>query len=92
MSLPIGDTREDGTKNLIAALQVAAAKDDNGDPMIQEVVIAFQDYIVRGCRSQAIPSVKSIAVHDRQLHRPWRWGGMWAVHKLRVPNGTLACG
>lgn len=49
--LPIGDIREDGTENLISALQVAAAKDENGDPMIQEVVISFQDYIVRGCRS-----------------------------------------
>ncbi|MDE6130140.1 MAG: asparaginase, partial [Muribaculaceae bacterium] len=54
--LPIGDTREDGTENLIAALQVAAAKDDNGDPMIQEVVISFQDYIVRGCRSTKFTS------------------------------------
>lgn len=49
--LPIGDTREDGTENLISALMVAAAKDENGDPMIQEVVISFQDHIVRGCRS-----------------------------------------
>lgn len=54
--LPIGDTREDGTENLISALQVAAAKDENGDPMIQEVVISFQDYIVRGCRSTKFTS------------------------------------
>lgn len=49
--LPIGDTREDGTENLISALMVAAAKDENGDPMIQEVVISFQDYVIRGNRS-----------------------------------------
>ena len=54
--LPIGDTREDGTENLIAAVMVAAAKDSNGDPMIQEVVIAFQDYIVRGVRSTKFTS------------------------------------
>ncbi|MDE6295838.1 MAG: asparaginase [Muribaculaceae bacterium] len=54
--LPIGDVREDGTENLISALQVAAAKDENGDPMIQEVVISFQDYIVRGCRSTKFTS------------------------------------
>ena len=54
--LPIGDTREDGTENLISALQVAAAKDENGEPMIQEVVISFQDYIVRGCRSTKFTS------------------------------------
>ncbi len=54
--LPIGDIREDGTENLISAVEVAAAKDENGDPMIQEVVIAFQDYIVRGCRSTKFTS------------------------------------
>ena len=54
--LPIGDVREDGTQNLVSAVEVAAAKDENGDPMIQEVVISFQDYIVRGCRSSKFTS------------------------------------
>lgn len=54
--LPIGDTREDGTENLISALQVAAAKDGNGDPMLQEVVISFQDYVIRGNRSTKFTS------------------------------------
>lgn len=54
--LPIGDIREDGTENLISAVEVAAAKDENGEPMIQEVVISFQDYIVRGCRSTKFTS------------------------------------
>lgn len=54
--LPIGDIREDGTENLISALEVAAAKDENGEPMIQEVVISFQDYIVRGNRSTKFTS------------------------------------
>lgn len=54
--LPIGAVREDGTENLISAVEVAAAKDDNGDPMIQEVVISFQDYIIRGCRATKFTS------------------------------------
>ena len=54
--LPIGAVREDGTENLISAVEVAAAKDENGDPMIQEVVISFQDYIVRGCRATKFTS------------------------------------
>ncbi len=54
--LPIGDIREDGTENLISAVEVAAAKDENGDPMIQEVVISFQDYIIRGCRATKFTS------------------------------------
>lgn len=54
--LPIGDTREDGTENLISALMVAASKDDKGQPMIQEVVISFQDHIIRGCRATKFSS------------------------------------
>ena len=54
--LPIGEVREDGTQNLISAVEVAAARDADGNPMIQEVVIAFQDYIVRGCRSTKFTS------------------------------------
>ncbi len=50
--LPIGEDREDGTENLITALQIAAAKDPvTGDPMVQEVAISFNDYLVRGNRS-----------------------------------------
>lgn len=54
--LPIGAVREDGTENLISAVEVAAAKDENGDPMVQEVVISFQDYIIRGCRATKFTS------------------------------------
>lgn len=54
--LPIGAVREDGTQNLVSAVEVAAAKDVDGNPMIQEVVISFQDYIVRGCRSTKFTS------------------------------------
>lgn len=62
--LPIGAVREDGTENLISAVEVAAAKDENGDPMIQEVVISFQDYIVRGCRSTKFTSTGFNAFHS----------------------------
>ena len=37
--LPIGEVRTDGEENLITALQVAAAKDVDGSPMVQEVAI-----------------------------------------------------
>ena len=49
--LPIGEVRTDGEENLITALQVAASRDRNGDPMIQEVAILFEDYLWRGNRS-----------------------------------------
>lgn len=49
--LPIGEVRTDGEENLITALQIAAATDANGDPMVQEVAILFEDYLWRGNRS-----------------------------------------
>lgn len=49
--LPIGEVRTDGEENLITALQVAAARDTYGDPMVQEVAILFENYLWRGNRS-----------------------------------------
>ena len=49
--LPIGEVRTDGEENLITALQVAAARDENNEPMVQEVAILFEDYLWRGNRA-----------------------------------------
>ena len=49
--LPIGEVRTDGEENLIPALQIAAATTFNGDPMVQEVAILFENYLWRGNRS-----------------------------------------
>lgn len=49
--LPIGEVRTDGEENLITALQVAAATDRYGEPMVQEVAILFENYLWRGNRS-----------------------------------------
>lgn len=49
--LPIGEVREDGTQNLITALQMAAAKGTDGTPMVQEVAISFGRFLWRGNRS-----------------------------------------
>ena len=49
--LPIGEVRTDGEENLITALQVAAAKGADGNPIVQEVAILFEDYLWRGNRS-----------------------------------------
>lgn len=49
--LPIGEVRTDGEENLITALQVAAATNKTGEPMVQEVAILFEDYLWRGNRS-----------------------------------------
>ena len=49
--LPIGEVRTDGEENLITALQVAAATNADGTPMVQEVAILFENYLWRGNRS-----------------------------------------
>lgn len=49
--LPIGEVRTDGEENLITALQIAAAKDEDGRPMVREVAILFENYLWRGNRS-----------------------------------------
>jgi len=43
--------RTDGEENLITALQVAAATDERGAAMVQEVAILFENYLWRGNRS-----------------------------------------
>jgi len=49
--LPIGEVRTDGEENLITALQIAAACDSHGEPMVREVAILFQNYLWRGNRA-----------------------------------------
>lgn len=49
--LPIGEVRTDGEENLITALQIAASTDLNGEPMVREVAILFENYLWRGNRS-----------------------------------------
>lgn len=49
--LPIGEVRTDGEENLITALQIAAAREVDGSPMVQEVAILFEDYLWRGNRA-----------------------------------------
>lgn len=55
--LPIGEIREDGTENLITALQIAAARhEDTGRPMVREVAISFGRFLWRGNRSTKVSS------------------------------------
>ncbi len=49
--LPIGEVRTDGEENLITALQIAAERDKDGRPMVQEVAILFENNLWRGNRA-----------------------------------------
>lgn len=48
--LPIGVLRSDGKDNLINALEMAAATDENGRAMIREVAVVFGSRLFRGNR------------------------------------------
>ena len=81
--LPIGEIREDGTENLITALQIAAARTDAaaGSPMVQEVAISFgQPSVARqpGDRRSA-PQIS--APSNRSITRPLAEHG--PAHRLQ---------
>ncbi|MBQ2919185.1 MAG: type I asparaginase [Bacteroidales bacterium] len=49
--LPIGSPRTDGKENLISSVEIAAAKDENGNALVPEVCICFDSILMRGCRT-----------------------------------------
>ncbi|MBR1788605.1 MAG: type I asparaginase [Bacteroidaceae bacterium] len=49
--LPIGVLRTDGKENLIGAIELAAATDSQGRPMVPEVTVYFGSLLLRGNRS-----------------------------------------
>lgn len=49
--LPIGIMRTDGKENLISSIEIAAAKRDDGRPMVPEVSIYFESQLYRGNRT-----------------------------------------
>ena len=52
--LPIGQLRTDGKENLLTAIEIAAARDDDGRPMVPEVCIFFESQLMRGNRTTKI--------------------------------------
>ena len=49
--LPIGMRRSDAKENLLTAIEVATAQDENGDAIVPEVTIFFEDRLFRGNRT-----------------------------------------
>lgn len=54
--LPIGTLRTDGKENLISAVEIAAAKDAEGDAIVPEVAIYFDSKLMRGNRATKVSS------------------------------------
>ena len=49
--LPIGQLRTDGKENLITSIEMAAARHQDGTPMVPEVGIYFNGHLMRGNRT-----------------------------------------
>lgn len=49
--LPVGVLRSDAKENLITAIELAAAKDEDGRAMVPEVCLFFEDKLMRGNRT-----------------------------------------
>jgi L-asparaginase len=52
--LPIGTIRTDGKENLITAIEIAAAKDADGNAIVNEVAIYFEYSLYRGNRTTKV--------------------------------------
>ena len=82
--LPIGVIRTDGKENLITALEIAAAKDSNGESVIQEVAVYFEYSLYRGNRSSKVssnqfeafqsPNYTEIAIAGVNIE--YKWGSL----------------
>ncbi len=49
--LPVGVLRSDAKENLLTAIEIAAAKDEDGDAIVPEVTIYFEDRLFRANRT-----------------------------------------
>ncbi len=49
--LPIGVLRTDGKENLLTSIEIAGAKNEEGQPMVPEVCIFFENHLMRGNRT-----------------------------------------
>lgn len=54
--LPIGALRTDGKENLITAIEIAAAKNADGTPIVPEVCVFFHEKLMRGNRTTKVNS------------------------------------
>lgn len=52
--LPIGQLRTDGKENLLTSIEIAAARNADGEPMVPEVCIFFENRLLRGNRTTKI--------------------------------------
>ncbi|PWJ54246.1 L-asparaginase [Dyadobacter jejuensis] len=62
--LPIGVARSDARENILTALEIASARNSSGGPMITEVCVYFNSFLLRGNRSKKQESSDFDAFHS----------------------------
>lgn len=64
--LPIGEVRTDGEENLITAIQIAAATESDGKPVVREVAVLFEHYLWRGnrCTKRSADNFNAFTSHN----------------------------
>lgn len=65
--LPVGRPRTDGKENLISAVEIASAKNEDGMSMVPEVTIFFGSRLLRGNRSTKVHSENFDAFRSANL-------------------------
>ena len=56
--LPITAVRTDALENLVTAMEIASGKNKQGEPLVSEVCINFDNLLIRGNRAQKVQSNK----------------------------------
>ena len=67
--IPIGILRTDGRENLITAIEIAGARNEDGNPIVPEVALYFQNKLMRGNRTTKINS-ESFGAFDSNNYPP----------------------
>ena len=88
--LPIGQLRTDGKENLLTSIEIAAARDDEGRPMVPEVCIFFENQLLRGNRTTKI-NAEGFNAFRSHNHPALAQAGIhikYASHLIRRPDPT----
>ncbi len=62
--LPIGDLRTDAKENLLTSVEIASTRGDDGQMLVQEVCIFFENHLMRGNRTTKLNAEFFNAFHS----------------------------
>lgn len=62
--LPIGDLRTDGKENLLTSIEIASTRGEDGEMIIQEVCVFFENHLMRGNRTTKLNAENFNAFHS----------------------------